>query len=310
VVGSHASNAIFVGVSRTRTVVFGRINRRRDEQTKLGERTFAEDLRALAESRLTRATIKLSNGQDREWIAADLTIDPHNAYLTGVLGYTVVDRKTVFDEDSWSWVKGESAPAKGALPSTMVPFAIDLNSKGRWVAFVTSQSIRYQTFQQGFGAVLNVAVRALALWPSDWEFDLVTSRGTVRAWVRANPRVVKMVRKLQFSNPGLDLDDARRHMRALNATTMREEYQAVRNGALSTNSQDFEDKLEGVETGDASIELWARPEGGGPTTRFKSATKSDSVLINEFGSDLHLGMELVQRALDHYVTNKAKHDGA
>ncbi len=295
---------MFSQVSQTRTVTFGRINRRADRQTALGANPFSDDLKTLADSRMTRAVVKVRGGEDREWIAADLSVDPYGGYLTGVLGYTVIDPRRVFDQDSWSWVKGEVTPSAGASPSTMVPFAVNLEAGGRWVAFATSRRIQYRVFQDGFSAVLNHAVRELNLWPTDWEFDLVTSRKTVQDWIQTNPKVVKLVRKLQFSNPGLDLDSAREHMRALNATAMREEFQAGRNGVLSTDTADFASKLEGVETGDASIELEARPADGGPIVRFRSSTTSDTVLIDEFGSDLHRGMELVQRALFDYVSGK------
>ncbi len=286
-------------------MLFGRINRRvRAGQTALGERTFAEDLAALAESRLTRATTQLSRTESREWIAADLTIDPHGRFLTGVLGYNVVDEFRRFDDSSWSWVKGETTNATGATSTTVVPFAIDLSSGGRWVAFATSKSIRQQVFRDGFAAVLNEAVKKLDLWPTDWEFDLVISRKTVRDWIRTNPNVVKMVRKLQFSNPGRDLDSDREHMRELGAAMMEETYKAPKNEYLNTRSQDFEDKLIGLETGDASLNLWARSDDGQHETTFNSNQRPDSALIAEFGTDLRRGMELVQSSLASYVATK------
>ncbi|MDV6267093.1 hypothetical protein [Rhodococcus globerulus] len=259
---------------------------------------------ALAESRFTRATTLDKKTGPRDWIAADLTVDPHGTFLTGVLGYKVRDQFRSFDDSSWSWVKGETLNATGATATTVVPFAVDLSEHGRWVGFATSQSIRQQVFQDGFSAVLNEAVKQLDLWPTDWEFDLVVSRTTVRSWIQDNPNVVRMVRRLQRSNPGRDLDADRQHMRALGASSMEETYKAAKNETLDTSSPAFEEKLIGLETGDASLGLWALPQNGGHEVSFKSDTKSDSAAIDEFGSNLTSGMELVQKALAEYVASK------
>ncbi|MFD4932364.1 hypothetical protein ACFWMS_26440 [Peribacillus butanolivorans] len=297
--------AILCSVAHNRTVLFGRINRRQmSGQAALGERTFADDMGALAESCLTRAVTNDRKYGSREWIAADLSVDPHGTFLTGILGYTVRDQFRSFDEGAWSWVKGETLNATGATAVTVVPFAVDLSEHGRWVGFATSQSIRQQAFSDGFSAVLNEAVKRLDLWPTDWEFDLVVSRTKVRSWIADNPNVVRMVRRLQHSNPGRDLDSDRRYMRSLGATSMEETYKAAKNERLDTASQAFEEKLIGLETGDASINLWAQPEDGGQKVLFKSDTKSDSASVDEFGANLTNGMELVQRALADYIASK------
>ncbi|MFF1392150.1 hypothetical protein [Rhodococcus erythropolis] len=233
-----------------------------------------------------------------------MSVDPHGTFLTGVLGYTVRDQFRSFDDSAWSWVKGETLNATGATATTVVPFAVDLSEHGRWVGFATSQSIRQQVFQDGFTAVLNEAVKRLDLWPTDWEFDLVVSRTTVRSWIAENPNVVRMVRKLQRSNPGRDLDADRQHMRALGASSMEETYKAAKGEVLDTASADFERKLIGLETGDASLGLWAQPLDGKHEVSFRSDTKSDSSSIDEFGSNLTHGMELVQRVLAEYIASK------
>lgn len=69
-----------------RRVGFGWINRR--DQRGLSPRPFAEDMKALAASRLTSATIRSTGGRaDRTWIAAGMTTDPRGEFMTGVLGF-------------------------------------------------------------------------------------------------------------------------------------------------------------------------------------------------------------------------------
>lgn len=280
-----------------RRVVFGRINRR--DQTGLDPRPFAQDMMVLAESRKTIAVTRSTGGRpDRTWIAADMTTDPRGEFMTGVLGFEVVDEVRTFDEGTWSWSKAEATPMMGAPSSTTVPFAIDLRESRRWVAFATSSSIRHQNFGTGLALVLNQAIRDLQLWPTDWEFDLVLSRGTVRQWIESHPNVYRIVRTLKFSNPGLDLDAERTAMRALGANRLTEEFAARRSEILRTDSAEFESKLEGIETGDARLQIWAR--GQSVDAEFRSDDAADFQFVDDFGNDLALGMEYVLAALRDY----------
>jgi hypothetical protein len=79
-----------------RPVAFGRLNRRLPDQQSFARRPFAEDMRALAESRQTRAEI-----DEREWVAADLTLDISGDFMTGVLGYAESELRRDFEDDAW-----------------------------------------------------------------------------------------------------------------------------------------------------------------------------------------------------------------
>lgn len=267
-------------------------------------RPFAEDMQALAESHRTRYTVENTAGRpDRTWIAADMSIDPSGDFMIGVLGFSIVDQVRAFDEDSWSWTKGETTALHGAPSATTVPFAVDLRNERRWVAFATSTNIRQINFGAGFQFVLNQAVSELGLWPTNWEFDLVLSRGTVRQWINDHPQVFRLVRTLRFSNPGIDLDAERAAMRALGAERLREEYSAPRSGLLETGGDEFERKLEGVETGDATLRVYARE--GRTHVEFRSSDHADYTTVDEFGDDLVRGMELVLEALRRYRSDTA-----
>src|SRR5690348_8075781 len=100
-----------------RRVLFGRINRRRPDEPTFDVRPFDEDMRALADSHLTTATVG-----DAVWTAADMTVDSHGNFMTGVLGFSERDQRRQFDRDTWSWVKGETEETEGASAATTVPF--------------------------------------------------------------------------------------------------------------------------------------------------------------------------------------------
>jgi hypothetical protein len=262
-------------------------------------RPFTDDMRALADSHLTRYTETSTGGRlDRTWIAADMSVDASGDFMTGVLGFAVVGQVRSFDEQTWSWTKGETTELHGAPSATTVPFAVDLREERRWVAFATSNNIRQVNFGRGLESVLNQAVTELGLWPTNWEFDLVLSRGTVRQWISEHPQVFRLVRKLSFNNPGINLDAERAAMRALGADRMREEYSAPRSGLLNTDADEFERKLEGVESGDAAIRVVSRQ--GSARVEFRSEDHADHATVDEFRDDLVRGMELVLDALRNY----------
>jgi hypothetical protein len=218
--------------------------------------------------------------------------------MTGVLGFEIRDEVRQFDEDAWSWSKSDAVPTEGASSSTTVPFAIDLRQHRRWVAFATSASIRHGNFGVGLMLVLNHAVQKLNLWPTDWDFDLAVSKSTLDAWLHQHPRVFRFVRTIRFSNPGLDLDDERAAMRALGANRSTHEYAAPPGKSLDIDSRQFQEKIEGIDSGDTKVRLWAR--GHRTTSEFRSEEHADRDTIEEFGSDLARGMELVLAALRVY----------
>lgn len=80
-------------------VAFGRINRRLPESHQTLEmRPFKEDMLALAESRETRAVVR-----DREWIAADMSLDASGTFMTGVLGFAEEEVLRDFEPEAFSW---------------------------------------------------------------------------------------------------------------------------------------------------------------------------------------------------------------
>src|SRR6266508_3556064 len=113
-----------------RQVAFGRLNRRVPDQQSFARRPFAEDMRALAESRQTRAEI-----DEREWLAADLTVDVSGDFMTGILGYAEAELRRDFEDQAFSWIKGRTSMAEGASRRTTVPFAVDLREDRRWGSF-------------------------------------------------------------------------------------------------------------------------------------------------------------------------------
>jgi hypothetical protein len=121
---------------KSRTVVFARINRRMAGQDTLSGRGFGNDMRRLAESRLTRFHERGKDNQVvKTWIAADMKTDPSDTFLVGTLGYSIREERKAFDEASWSWIKGESDNEDRASERTVAPFAVDLRDHNRWVAF-------------------------------------------------------------------------------------------------------------------------------------------------------------------------------
>ncbi|MEV5210219.1 hypothetical protein AB0K35_22365 [Micromonospora sp. NPDC053740] len=116
-------------MTKQRRVVFARINRRNNT---LGIRPFADDMRALADSRLTTFVVPATPERPaRAWYAADMRLAMGDDFMTGVLGYSVVDQKRYFDPDSWSWIKGATEDSDAASQDTVVPFAVDLREHNR-----------------------------------------------------------------------------------------------------------------------------------------------------------------------------------
>jgi hypothetical protein len=281
-------------------IQFARINRRNPEQQPLDPRSFREDMEILGQ----RGSLRSQRGS-RIYIAGDLEFVEED-FMIGVLGYAVEEDIRSFAEDGQSWIKGETLHAEGATRETVAPFAVDLRSQRRWVAFAPSGRIQAASFSLSFAEVLNVAVRELDLWPTDWEVDLVTSVSAIRAWIDHHPRVFKLRRKVKMTNPGLSLDEERARMRQLGAFSKVETISAGRNKTLNvTDNETFDEAIEGVERGDVEIQLRAR--GGSPDTedRFSSTENPDETLVDAFGSDLVRGRELALTALKTYSDMRA-----
>jgi hypothetical protein len=285
-------------VPQPKRVAFGRINRRLpEEHLSLDMRPFREDVVALAESGELRAVV-----EGREWIAADMSLDPSGDFMTGVLGYSDVETKRDFEEEAFSWVKGPTREEAGASTQTLVPFAIDVRDDHRWVGFVPSRLIRVRKFSEGFSIVLNRAVQTLGLIAAEWEVNMLTDRSTIDEWLEENQDVVLFVRTVKFENPGRDISAERAEMRALAAKQKTESFQAPPQGYLRLQqNEEFEGLLHGVETGDVDIELKARSG-----QRFKSLEHADERFISDYGSDLETGMGRVLDALREYAEAKGR----
>lgn len=184
-------------------------------------RPLAEDMSALAVSGLTVADLKRVR-----YRAADLQIDPSGTFLTGLIGFSERETLFQFEDEAFSWLKGEVQEVEGATSATVVPFAIDLREHRRWVAYVVSQRIRSNVFRQALAATLNRAVKDLGLLPSEWEVDPVLSTGTVEDWVERHGRITKFTRRTRLTNALRDVDEARRKMRMLAATKQEETFTA------------------------------------------------------------------------------------
>jgi hypothetical protein len=283
-----------------RQVAFGRLNRRLPDQQSFARRPFAEDMRALAESRQTRAEI-----DEREWVAADLALDISGDFMTGVLGYAESELRRDFEDDAFSWIKGRTSMAEGASRRTTVPFAVDLREDRRWVAFAPSGRIQAASFRRGFAAVLNAAVSRLELWPSEWEFDLVLQKRTVEEWIAEHDEVFYFRRKVKLTNPGREIDEDRSEMRALAARSKEEIFKASYGRTLRLeDSEEFSRKLDGVETGDLEVYLRARgPEG--TEFVFKSEDQPERTFVADFEDNLEEGVDRVLDALREYSERRA-----
>lgn len=72
-----------------RRISFARINRRDPGQDSLAQRSFAQDLAVLADSRRTTFTQKSTDKRPmRRWTAADMEVTADGDFLTGLLGYS------------------------------------------------------------------------------------------------------------------------------------------------------------------------------------------------------------------------------
>lgn len=285
-------------MTRQRRVVFARINRRNNT---LDMRPFAEDMRALAASKMTTFTEPATPEKPaRAWYAADMRLASGDDFMIGILGYSVIEEKRFFDSESWSWIKGVTENSDAASPDTVVPFAVDLRDHNRWVAHTTTARLQPGGFRPAFSKVLSTAAQNYGLLPADWECDAVVSPETVNGWIEHHPLVRLLRRTVRFSNPGRDLDETRAKMRAMGARRATEEYVAYSPNVLDVQSVAFQEKLEGLQTGDTRVQMESR-ETQGVDAAFDSDTKMDDTRIDDYGTDLERGMDLVLRALVVYA---------
>ena len=312
--------------ARTQKVVFARINRRRPvgEDT-IAARSFLDDMSALAESHETTYVEPATRGHPaRSWAAGDLRIvrwqpslagrevfaslDDYRttglSFMIGILGYTSAQQRRVFDEEHWSWISSRVEETDTARDDTISPFVVDLREGDRWVGFSPAARLGPKAFAIGFERVLNSAVLAGGVIPTEWEVDLVVSRNRVDEWIRVHPLVHMLRRTIKFTNPGRDLDSDRAEMRALAARRKTEEFKAPSNGVLNVRSDTFREKLNGVETGDIELYLKSRGSRGAGDAIFRSNDSADSVSVDDFGGDLVRGTEIVMGSLIRYVTEK------
>lgn len=280
-----------------RKAAIARVNRRREGQEALGALPFADEMARLAAAKTTAGEY-----HDRDWFAADMTIDPSGQFLSGILGFEEVEQRTEFDPAEFSWLKGTTTMHEGATTETKVPFAVDLREDRRWVAFGMTRRIGAAAFAAGFEAALNSGVRAEG-WPTDWAVDLVLGKARVEQWLEEHPEVREFTRIVKLSNPGREIDEDRQEMHALAARTKKEIFTAPYARNLDARSPVFEEKLEGLETGDLEVILESR--GGTTKFFFRSKTHSDEVTVPDFGDDLELGMQYMIEAVRRYSAVKA-----
>jgi hypothetical protein len=131
--------------------------------------------------------------------------------MMGVLGFSQPERLTDFDEETFSWIKGERRTEHGASERTMVPFAVDIREEYRWVAFATAYRIRPSGFARGLASTLTTAVTKAGKIPVEWDVDLVADVTEVEEWLERHPDVFHFERVLRLSQPCAD--DRRRPRR-------------------------------------------------------------------------------------------------
>lgn len=285
-------------------VVFARINRRRNNQPVLTDRTFPQDMQVLAASHLTRYFEPgTSDRPDRTWIAADLELTPHEDFMTGTLGFSERREERAFDEDAWSWLKGPTEERESGSDHTVVPFVVDLSAEGRWVAFATAQRMQPPTFRRGLELVLRQAVADAGILGGDWDVDLITSRTQVEQWLAVHPDVYEITRTIKFSNPGDDIDDDRNEMRALAANRKTETFRAHYGQVLDVQSERFQGKIDGTATGDLELHMRARGRHG-HKPQFKSEESPDHTFIEPF-LNLEGGLASLLEAIRAYKAQRA-----
>lgn len=286
---------------RQRRVLYGRINSR--PQQSLGHRDFREEINDLVESRATE-----QQQDDRVWIASDLQWDATETFVIGLLGFRERRELVNFNRDAWSFLKGEREETD--LPATrdLVPFAIDARPERRWVAHATSNRIRQNTFALGLEMALNAAREHLGL-PTDWEVDTVTSKRTLEHWIRQYGQyVTQLYRVVKMPNPVRDVSADQEEMAALAARRKEETYKAGASNIRLTEpdgqlTEAAQRKFDGMDLG--YVELKVTAAGPGFTETFSTKRSIDDTRIDDFDTDLEVGMSLVLDRLRAYSEERA-----
>jgi hypothetical protein len=156
---------------------------------------------------------------------------------------------------------------------------------------------------------LNAAIRAMKLWPSEWEVDLVATPMAVEEWVREHPDIRTFRRVVKRPNPGRDISEDIEEMRALAARTKEEKFTAGYDKTLRITDErgkitdEVVEKLQGL--GEGQVEVYLEARGPDHVYRFSSRRQTDSLWIDDFGDNWELGMQLVLDAVRRYSEHRA-----
>jgi hypothetical protein len=93
-------------------------------------------------------------------------------------------------------------------------------------------------------------------------------------------------------------------MRALHANRKTEEFKAAPRKTLNIDSEEFQRKLEGTDTGDLHVLMEARGIHGVRNVKFNSNDTVDNSQVEDFGTNLQRGVDIVLAALREYVASK------
>jgi hypothetical protein len=294
-----------------RRIYFARVNRRLDssfQDVLDNRRPFREDMASLLEAAPLRFPIP---GTGKEWIAADLEWRGRDdQFLVGMLGQADEHTRRLFDEVNLSWLKGETRQVGGAREEALVPFAVDTREHRRYVAFATGGGLNQVQFLSGFTRCVNHAVSRLGLWPVDWDIDLVTLRQDVYEWLRDHGQVFEIMRIVRLPNPGGDLSDIRRRMRALRSREARDIYKAQHAQSLDVVDDEGQptepmiELTEGLEEGDVQLRMRARRIETDQEPRFDSIERSHFVYTDDW-ADHATGINVVLERLIEFSESRA-----
>lgn len=283
-------------------VDFGRINRH--AQSQLDRRPFHEDMMRLIEV----GYMKSEFGQET-WLATDLKATPDGLFATGVLAYELTQQRRhigEFDEsvEVPSWMKTDPTPETGATRGTTVPFAINLTSDRRWIAYAPSQWLNAKRFREYFAKMLDEAAARAGLLPVDWEVVPIQNPQRIYDWLDEHPDVALFVRVVKLPNPGLGkLPEDIRRMKEMAVREMEEKYKPAYGGSIRLRNTDaLTELLDGFEDGDVEIRIV--PRDGGPV--FSSADDAEHVTVQDWGEDLELATTRVLKALVEFSQRRTQ----
>lgn len=236
------------------------------------------------------------------WTATDLSVTADNNFATGVLAYEVTERLrhlVTDDEGIPSWLKSDPHEDAGATRATTVPFAIDLDSNRRFIAYAPSQRIQAQRFRDYFGKMLDAAAKRAKLLPADWEIVPLQNRPQVMEWLKTHPDVSYFVRTVRLPNPAADsiLSRDLRRMKDMLVREKEERYKPMHGATIRLQDPELVQELfEGLGEGDIEVQLHAR---NGDMISSKDAAEHRMVV--DWGEDASLGIEIVLEELTEYI---------